>query len=79
MLKAPVPLRKGLANLKTLADLLLSPDSSIACSNGLLRIKAKELIVGVILDFTLGHSKEVVPYLNKDKTIAAWLKDKLNK
>lgn len=73
-----IPLRKGLANCKTLANLLSSPASSIARDNALLRVEAKELIVGVIPDFTLGRGKEVVPYLNKDETMAAWLKDELN-
>lgn len=73
-----IPMRKALANFKTLADLLSSPTSKIARSNALLRIEAKELIVGVIPDFTLGRGKEVVPYLDKDETMAAWLKDELN-
>ncbi|KAK3320632.1 pyruvate formate lyase-domain-containing protein [Cercophora scortea] len=75
---APVPVRKGQANLKTLADLLSHPASAIARANGLLRIEAKELIVGVIPDFTLGRGKEVMPYLSKDETMAAWLKGQLN-
>lgn len=73
-----IPMRKGLANCKTLADLLSSPTSKVARENSLLRIEAKELIVGVIPDFTLGRGKEVVPYLNEDETMAAWLKDELN-
>ncbi|KAK3683448.1 hypothetical protein B0T22DRAFT_500972 [Podospora appendiculata] len=75
---APVPVRKGLANLKTLADLLSHPASAIAGPNGLLCIEAKELIVGVIPDFTLGRGKEVMPYLSKEETMAAWLKGQLN-
>ncbi|KAI2770086.1 PFL-like glycyl radical enzyme [Daldinia loculata] len=70
--------RKGLANLRTLSDLLSSPDSKIARETGLTRIAAKELIVGAIPDFTLGRGKEVVPYLDEDETIAAWLKGELN-
>ncbi|KAK0634584.1 pyruvate formate lyase-domain-containing protein [Bombardia bombarda] len=77
-LKAPVPVRKGIANRKTLAKLLSHPSSDIARNNGLLRIEAKELLVGVIPDFTLGRGKEVVPYLDKDETMAAWLKGQLN-
>ncbi|KAH9989888.1 PFL-like glycyl radical enzyme [Xylariaceae sp. FL0662B] len=70
--------RKGLANLLTLSDLLSSPDSDIAQDTGLTRIAAKELIVGAIPDFTLGRGKEVVPYLDEDETISAWLKGELN-
>lgn len=73
-----IPMRKGLANFKTLANLLSSPTSKIARKNALLRIEAKELIVGVIPDFTLGRGKEVVPYLDREETMAAWLKDELN-
>jgi Dyp-type peroxidase family len=78
MIASPVPVRKGLANGKTLAELLSSPNSSIARGNGLLRIEPREYIVGVIPDFTLGRGKEVVPYLNNDETLAAWLKGELN-
>jgi len=67
-----------LTNKKTLAGLLSSPDSHIARHNDLLRIDAKELIVGVIPDFTLGRGKEVVPYLDEQETINAWLKAQLN-
>lgn len=74
----PVPIRKGLAKLHSLALHLSAPDSKIARYNGLLRIEAKKLIVGVIPDLTLGRGKEVVPYLNKDERIAAWLKGQLN-
>ncbi|KAI0408532.1 pyruvate formate lyase-domain-containing protein [Xylaria palmicola] len=70
--------RKGLANYATLADLLSSPDSKIAKDTGLVRIAAKELIVGAIPDFTLGRGKEVVPYLTEDETMAAWLKCQLS-
>ncbi len=77
-LTAAVPLRKGLANRKTLAELLTSPDSVIARANDLLRIDAKELVVGQIPDFTLGRGKEVMPYLSEDERVAAWLKGELN-
>ncbi|KAI0466497.1 pyruvate formate lyase-domain-containing protein [Xylaria cf. heliscus] len=70
--------RKGLANFATLANLLSSPDSKIAKDTGLVRITAKELVVGAIPDFTLGRGKEVVPYLTEEETIAAWLKCQLN-
>ncbi|KAH8164133.1 hypothetical protein CIB48_g4105 [Xylaria polymorpha] len=70
--------RKGLANFATLANLLSSPDSKIAKDTGLVRIAAKELVVGAIPDFTLGRGKEVVPYLTEDETIAAWLKCQLS-
>ncbi|KAI1196668.1 pyruvate formate lyase-domain-containing protein [Nemania serpens] len=70
--------RKGLANLVTLADLLSSKDNKIAQQTGLVRIAAGELIVGAIPDFTLGRGKEVVPYLNEEETMAAWLKCQLN-
>ncbi|KAF0813692.1 Choline trimethylamine-lyase [Andreprevotia sp. IGB-42] len=73
-----VPLRKGMANKKTLDTLLSAPDSHIARQNELLRIYPEELIVGVIPDFTLGRGKEVVPYLSEDETVAAWLKGELN-
>ena len=78
LLTSSVALRKGMANKKTLAGLLSSPDSSIARHNDLLRIDPKELIVGVIPDFTLGRGKEVVPYLDEEETVAAWLKAQLN-
>ncbi|WP_211473055.1 pyruvate formate lyase family protein [Collimonas humicola] len=77
-LTSSVALRKALANHKTLAGLLSSPQSDIARNNGLLRIYPEELLVGVIPDFTLGRGKEVVPYLNQDETVAAWLKGQLN-
>jgi hypothetical protein len=78
VLRAAVRLRKGLANRKTLAHLLSSSESAIARDNDLLRIDARELIVGDIPDFTLGRGKEVVPYLSKDETLAARLKGELN-
>ncbi|KAH6871544.1 pyruvate formate lyase-domain-containing protein [Thelonectria olida] len=78
IMKEPVPVRKALANLKALTLSLSAPDSKLARHNGLLRIDPKELIVGVIPDFTLGRGKEVVPYLSPDETMAAWLKGTLN-
>ncbi|KAM0342541.1 hypothetical protein ACHAPU_009515 [Fusarium lateritium] len=78
VMQEPVPVRKGLANLKTLTLSLSAPKSGKAHHNGLLRIEPKELIVGVIPDFTLGRGKEVVPYLSNDETQAAWLKGSLN-
>jgi Dyp-type peroxidase family len=74
----PIPVRKGMANQQTLAELLSNPKNPIAQDNGLIRIEAKELIVGVIPDFTLGRGKEVVPYLSEDETMAAWLNGSLN-
>ncbi|KAF4464549.1 formate c-acetyltransferase [Fusarium albosuccineum] len=74
----PVPVRKALTNLKTLTLSLSAPDSETARWNGLLRIEPKELIVGVIPDFTLGRGKEVIPYLSEEETLAAWLKGTLN-
>ncbi|KAI1309200.1 pyruvate formate lyase-domain-containing protein [Xylaria venustula] len=70
--------RKGLANFATLADLLSSPDSKIAKHTGLVRITPKELVVGALPDFTLGRGKEVVPYLDDDEIMAAWLKCQLD-
>ncbi|KAF5229568.1 hypothetical protein FANTH_14138 [Fusarium anthophilum] len=78
VMSEPVPVRKGLANLKTLTLSLSDPESKTARFNGLLRIDPKELIVGVIPDFTLGRGKEVVPYLSKEETMNAWLKGSLN-
>lgn len=78
VLAGSVALRKGMANKKTLAELLSSPESHLARHNDLLRIDAQELIVGVIPDFTLGRGKEVVPYLDEEETMAAWLKAELN-
>jgi len=77
-MKAPVALRKGLANRETLAHLLSAPSSEIARANGLLRIDPKELIVGVMPDFTLGRGKEVVPYMSPNETMDAWLNGQLN-
>jgi pyruvate-formate lyase len=74
----PVPVRKGLANLKSLGDLLSNPDYDFPRYNGLLRILPKELIVGVIPDFTLGRGKEVMPYLSEEETMKFWFKSSLN-
>lgn len=70
--------RKGLADYMTLSHLLSSPHSEVARKAGLLRIAAKELIVGAIPDFTLGRGKEVVPYLDEDETLAAWLRGSID-
>ncbi len=78
VLQGSAQLRKGLANRKTLAELLSSPHSLYARQGQLLRIHAKELLVGTIPDFTLGRGKEVVPYLSEDESISAWLKGELN-
>lgn len=78
VLQGSALLRKGLANQKTLADLLSAPHSRLARDNQLLRIYPEELLVGIIPDFTLGRGKEVVPYLSEQETIAAWLKGELN-
>lgn len=78
VLEGSAQLRKGLANKKTVAHLLSSPDSAIAVQNQLLRIYPEELIVGIIPDFTLGRGKEVVPYLSEDETVNQWLKAELN-
>ena len=74
----PVPTRKASANFETLGDVLSASDSAIAKKSGLLRIYPKELIVGVIPDFTFGRGKEVMPYLSKDEEIKFWLKCSLN-
>ncbi|KAI9148149.1 putative dyp-type peroxidase family protein [Paramyrothecium foliicola] len=78
IMQEPVPVRKAMANFKTLELTLSAPDSDIAKYNGLLRILPNELIVGIVPDFTLGRGKEVVPYLSKDETVAAWLDKTLN-
>ncbi|KAH8655360.1 dyp-type peroxidase family protein [Xylariales sp. PMI_506] len=78
ILQDPVPIRKAMANRQTLVELLSSVSSDIAQKNELLRIEARELIVGVIPDFTLGRGKEVVPYLDEDEIITAWIKAELN-
>ena len=74
----PVPMRKAAANFETLGNVLSASESPIAKQSGLLRIYPKELIVGVIPDFTFGHGKEVMPYLSKDEEIKFWLKCSLN-
>ena len=74
----PVPMRKASANLETLGNVMSAVDSRIAKKSGLLRIYPKELIVGVIPDFTFGRGKEVMPYLSKDEEIKFWLKCSLN-
>ena len=78
VLQASAQQRKGLANRKTLAELLSTPQSPYAKQGQLLRIHPKELLVGVIPDFTLGRGKEVVPYLSEDESVSAWLKGELN-
>lgn len=78
VLKGSVQLRKGLANKKTLEDLLSAPHSPLARHNDLLRIYPEELIVGIIPDFTLGRGKEVVPYLTEEERIGGWLNGELN-
>jgi Dyp-type peroxidase family len=78
IMQEPIPVRKAMANFKTLELTLSAPDSKIAKYNGLLRILPNELIVGVIPDFTLGRGKEVVPYLSKEETVTAWLDKTLN-
>ena len=74
----PVLTRKAMANLETLTNLLSAPDSKVAQECGLLSIYPKELIVGVVPDFTYGRGKEVMPYLSKDETFSFWLKKQLN-
>ena len=74
----PIPMRKASANFETLGNILSAFDSRIAKKSGLLRIYPKELIVGVIPDFTFGRGKEVMPYLSKDEEIKFWLKCSLN-
>lgn len=74
----PVPTRKAMANFETLTNILSAPDSEVAQKCGLLRINPKELIVGIVPDFTYGRGKEVMPYLSKDETFNFWLKKQLN-
>ena len=78
MEEIPIPTRKAMANLETLTNLLSAPSSKIAQKCGLLRIYPKELIVGVVPDFTYGRGKEVMPYLSKDEEFDFWLKKQLN-
>jgi hypothetical protein len=74
----PIPTRKAMANFETLTNLLSAPDSKVARQCDLLRISPKELIVGVVPDFTYGRGKEVIPYLSKDEEFNFWLKKQLN-
>jgi pyruvate-formate lyase len=74
----PVPVRKGLTNLKSLGDLLSNITYELPRYNGLLRILPRELVVGVIPDFTLGRGKEVMPYLSEEETTKFWFKFSLN-
>ncbi|KAL8887574.1 MAG: hypothetical protein Q9215_004860 [Flavoplaca cf. flavocitrina] len=74
----PIPTRKAMANFETLTDLFSAPDSKIAQEMGLLRNYPKELLVGVVPDFTYGRGKEVMPYLSKDEELSFWLKKQLN-
>ena len=74
----PIATRKAEANFETLGNVLSAIDSEIAKTTGLLRIYPKELIVGVIPDFTFGRGKEVMPYLSKDEEIKYWLQWSLN-
>lgn len=74
----PIPTRKAMANFETLNNLLSAPDSKFAQKCGLLRIYPKELIVGVVPDFTYGRGKEVMPYLSKEEEFNFWLEKQLN-
>lgn len=74
----PIPTRKAMANFEALTNLLSAPDSKVARHCDLLRIFPKELIVGVVPDFTYGRGKEVIPYLSKDEEFNFWLKKQLN-
>lgn len=74
----PIPTRKAMANFETLNNLLSAPDSEFAQKFDLLRSYPKELIVGVVPDFTYGRGKEVMPYLSKDEEVSFWLKKQLN-
>ena len=74
----PVATRKAKANYETLTNVFSAPDSKIAQNCELLRIYPKELIVGVVPDFTYGRGKEVMPYLSKDEALNFWLKKQLN-
>ncbi|KAI4233624.1 MAG: hypothetical protein L6R40_007002 [Gallowayella cf. fulva] len=74
----PIPTRKAMANFETLTNLLSAPDSKFAQEYQLLRNYPKELIVGVVPDFTYGRGKEVMPYLSKDEEFSFWLKKQLN-
>ena len=74
----PVSTRKAMANFETLTKLLSAPESEIARKYELLRIYPKELIVGVVPDFTYGRGKEVMPYLSKDEVFNFWLEKQLD-
>ncbi|KAL8654636.1 MAG: hypothetical protein Q9226_003353 [Calogaya cf. arnoldii] len=74
----PVATRKAMANYETLTNLLSAPDSKFAQQFSVLRNFPKELIVGVVPDFTYGRGKEVMPYLSKDEEFSFWLKKQLN-
>ena len=74
----PIPTRKAMADFETLTNLLSAPDSKIAQECGLLSIYPKELVVGIVPDFTYGRGKEVIPYLSKDEEFSFWLKKQLN-
>ena len=74
----PVPTRKAMTHFETLTNLLSTPDSKVAQKCDLLRIYPKELIVGVVPDFTYGRGKEVMPYLSEDEGFNFWLKKQLN-
>ena len=69
---ASVMIRKGMANKVTLSELLSHDTSSYAKEGGLLRFHPKELLVGILPDFTLGRGKEVVPYLTPDEKLTHW-------
>ena len=82
-LTGPISIRKGLANRESLVSVLSVPDSSLpyyelSRDNGLLRIEPKELIVGVIPDFSFGRGKEVMPYLDEDEKVKFWLNGSLS-
>lgn len=74
----PIPTRKAMATAETLGNLLSAPGSKVAQDCDLLRIYPKELIVGVVPDFTYGRGKEVMPYLSKDEAFNFWLKKQLS-
>lgn len=74
----PIPTRKAMANFETLTNLLSSPHSKVARECGLLSIYPKELLVGIVPDFTYGRGKEVIPYLSEDEKFNFWLKKQLN-
>ncbi|KAL8803052.1 MAG: hypothetical protein Q9182_003422 [Xanthomendoza sp. 2 TL-2023] len=74
----PIPTRKAKANFETLTNLLSAPESKLAQEFDLLRSYPKELILGVVPDFTYGRGKEVMPYLSKDEELSFWLKKQLN-